>query len=113
MGAIMVMDPDVTQAWAAKQGGDLKGKSLAELCKEPKLKEAVLAECQELAKKNKFQGFEFVKAIHLEPEQWVPGGPLLTPTFKLKRKDAQDKYQKEIDEMYAALEKSAPPQSKL
>ncbi len=49
------------------------------------------------------QGFEAVKAIHLEPEQFTVEAELMTPTFKLKRPQLQKKYQAVIDGLYAAL----------
>ena len=41
------------------------------------------------------QGFEMVKAVHLEPKPWTPED-ILTSTFKLKRADAKKWYQKEV-----------------
>ena len=49
------------------------------------------------------QGFEAVKAIHLEPQQFTVEDELMTPTFKLKRPQLQKKYQAVLDGMYKAL----------
>ena len=49
------------------------------------------------------QGFEAVKAIHLEPQQFTVEDELMTPTFKLKRPQLQKKYQSVLDGMYKAL----------
>ena len=38
----------------------------------------------------KLAGYELVKAVHIEPQQWTPED-VLTPTFKLKRKPCQEK----------------------
>ena len=38
----------------------------------------------------KLAGYELVKAVHIEPQQWTPDD-VLTPTFKLKRKPCQEK----------------------
>merc|ERR1712046_523529 len=95
---IAVLDPDVANDWARKNGKE--GQSIAELSRDVRLNKAVLDSFHELSKKNKFAGFEFVKAVYLEPEQWIPGGAILTPTFKLQSNKAQEIYQKEIDRMY-------------
>jgi long-chain acyl-CoA synthetase len=55
-----------------------------------------------MADEARLQGFERVKAIHLEPNPWTPDD-LLTPSFKLKRADAKKKYISNIDTMYTAI----------
>jgi len=97
--AICVLDPDFIPRWAKDNKVD---GSLEELAKNPKLNDAVMADLKRLHGENKLNGFELVKAVHLEPVQWTPED-ILTPTFKLKRKPAQEKYQADIDAMYAAL----------
>ena len=94
--AVIVPNPDFVKEWATKQGMKM---DLAALCAKPELKRAILAELQARSKHAKLNGFEVVKNIHLEPEAWT-GDNLLTPTFKLKRKDAEIKYKAEIDRMY-------------
>lgn len=101
--AIIVPNPDTVKEWAVKHNvkSDLKS-----LCKNTELKRAILAEIQSKSKQAKLNGFEIVKNIHLEPEMWT-GEDLLTPTFKLKRKEAETRYKQDIDRMYD--EDSAAP----
>ena len=47
------------------------------------------------------QGFEQVRAVHLDAEQFSVEGDLMTPTFKLKRPQLQKHYQGAIDAMYS------------
>ncbi len=49
------------------------------------------------------QGFEIVKAVHLDPVQFSVEQDLLTPTFKLKRPQLQKHYQSTIDAMYTKV----------
>lgn len=49
------------------------------------------------------QGFEAVKGVHLEPEQFTVEDELMTPTFKLKRPQLQKRYQRVLDDLYKAL----------
>ena len=49
------------------------------------------------------QGFELVKALHIELEPFSVDNDLMTPTFKLKRPQLQKRYQAQVDAMYAAL----------
>lgn len=97
---IVVIDPDAAVAWAKEHGVP---KGLPELCRDETFKRVVLADLQALGATSKLAGFEIVQAVHLEPTQWSPG-EVLTPTFKLRRKGARDRYGPQIDSMYAALE---------
>lgn len=66
--------------------------------------------CEELnkeGKKGNLRGFERVKAVHLDVEQWSVDNGLMTPSFKLKRNQLQKHYQKDIDCMYAEAKKSS------
>jgi hypothetical protein len=46
--------------------------------------------------------FEIPAAVKLCAEVWSPDMGLVTAAFKLKRKDIQDRYQHEINRMYAS-----------
>lgn len=46
------------------------------------------------------QGFEQVRAIHLDKDQFAVEKDLLTPTFKLKRPQLLKHYQAHVDAMY-------------
>ncbi len=49
------------------------------------------------------QGFEMIKSLYLDPEQFSIENGLMTPTFKLKRPPLQSKYQPQIDAMYKKI----------
>ncbi|KNE68483.1 hypothetical protein AMAG_19729 [Allomyces macrogynus ATCC 38327] len=76
---------------------------IPKLCKDPKVVDAVLHELTVIGKEKKLRGFEFVKAIHLEPNVWTVESGFLTPSFKLKRQPAAEHYRAIIDGMYAKL----------
>jgi long-subunit acyl-CoA synthetase (AMP-forming) len=54
------------------------------------------------------KGFEIIKNIYLEPEQWTIENGYLTPSMKLKRPAIKKKYQQIIEKLYkeAPLEES-------
>mmetsp|Transcript_16150 Transcript_16150/g.34928 ORF Transcript_16150/g.34928 Transcript_16150/m.34928 type:complete len:681 (+) Transcript_16150:140-2182(+) len=103
--SVVVVDPDSVAAWAKKAGkkGDVK-----ELCQDEDLKQTVLKDLKAIAAKEKLQGFEIVKDVHLEPDVWQPGGDILTPTFKLQRNKAQKKYEDVIHKLYDKLSTPKP-----
>lgn len=49
------------------------------------------------------QGFEVVKAVHLEAQQFSVEEDTMTPSFKLKRVPLQRKYQAVINALYAEV----------
>lgn len=55
-----------------------------------------------LANAGKLQKYEVPAAITLCKEVWSPDMGLVTAAFKLKRKDIQDRYQHDINRMYAS-----------
>lgn len=80
----------------------ITGKSIEELCSMPQIEKAVLQELVEQAQKCKLQRFEIPGAVKLCSEQWSPDMGLVTAAFKLKRKAVQERYQHEINRMYAS-----------
>lgn len=98
--SVVVVDPDAVAAWAKqnRKGGDIQT-----LCKGEDLKRAVLQEIRTIAAKEKLQGFEIVKNVHLESDVWQPGGEVLTPTFKLQRSKAEKKYADILAKLYDEL----------
>ncbi|KAJ4950151.1 hypothetical protein NE237_026983 [Protea cynaroides] len=72
------------------------------LCENPKAKEFILGELTKIGKENKLKGFEFVKAVHLDPVLFDLERDLITPTYKKKRPQLLKYYQSAIDNMYKA-----------
>lgn len=81
--------------------------SFSEICKSDKLKAVIMAEIKKIGKANGLHGFEIPKSIHLSEQPFTVEDGLLTPTFKLKRQQARDKFEKEIERMYAEMPKPA------
>ncbi|KAH7862682.1 hypothetical protein Vadar_008074 [Vaccinium darrowii] len=99
---VAVVNPNkqALERWAEEKGvsGDFNS-----LCENPKAKEYILGELSRIGKEKKLKGFEFIKAVHLDPEPFDMDRDLLTPTFKKKRPQLQKYYQHLIDNMYKSL----------
>ncbi|KAF5269140.1 hypothetical protein FQR65_LT02440 [Abscondita terminalis] len=98
--ALVVPNQTQLNELAAKHG--IANKSFDELCALPEMEKAVLKELLEHGKKCKLEKFEIPAAVKLCTEVWSPDMGLVTAAFKLKRKDIQERYQHEINRMYAS-----------
>ncbi|CAO2819208.1 unnamed protein product [Amaranthus hypochondriacus] len=85
------------ERWA--QANEIDGDFDA-LCNNPKAKEYVLGELSKIGKEKKLKGFEFIKAIHLDPVPFDIERDLLTPTYKKKRPQMLQYYKTVIADMY-------------
>ncbi|GKV40045.1 hypothetical protein SLEP1_g47725 [Rubroshorea leprosula] len=103
---VAVVNPNkqALELWAAENGIDGDFDSI---CQNPKAKEFVLGELTKTGKEKKLKGFEFVKAVHLEPVPFDMERDLLTPTYKKKRPQLLKYYQNVIDNMYKSGGKSS------
>jgi long-subunit acyl-CoA synthetase (AMP-forming) len=95
--ALIVLDPEYAPAWAAKQG--IEAADIAALAEDERVIAAVDEAVQ--AANAKMSRVEQIKKFKLLPEEWLPGGDELTPTMKLKRRPIADKYESEIEALYA------------
>ena len=95
--ALLVLDPDISAAAAAKLG--LEDASVAAVAADERIV-AQIAEAVEAANA-KLSRVEQIKRYELLTEEWAPGGEELTPTMKLKRKPISAKYEEVIERLYA------------
>ena len=60
-----------------------------------------------VARERRLNGYEHIKAVHLDPVPFTLENDLLTPTFKLKRHQARIHYAAVLDGLYRELDESA------
>jgi long-subunit acyl-CoA synthetase (AMP-forming) len=95
--ALITLDPDVAPGFAQQHGiSDTSFESLAQ-------DQVVIDEVQAGIERanEKLARVEQIKRFKILPTDWEPGGDELTPTMKLKRKPIHEKYETEIEELYA------------
>ncbi|KIY43630.1 acetyl-CoA synthetase-like protein [Fistulina hepatica ATCC 64428] len=83
--------------------------ALAEACFNEGVIQGVFDALSREAKRNGLKGFECVKRIHLTMDPFTVEDNTLTPTLKLRRRDAHNKFKTEIERMYQLGESSTPP----
>jgi long-chain acyl-CoA synthetase len=94
--AVVTLDADNTSAYAKEKNIQFSG--INDLIRNQEIQKLIEAEVEENNKE--FASFESIKKVTVVPEFTIENG-LLTPTLKVKRNVAMERYQKEIDRMYA------------
>ncbi|KAF3454475.1 hypothetical protein FNV43_RR04922 [Rhamnella rubrinervis] len=101
--AVIAVDPDALKEWASSVG--IKHKDVGQLCNDPR------AKLQFWLKWMILGGMR--RAVTLVAEPFTVENNLLTPTFKIKRPQAKEKFAKAIADMYAKLSISDPTTQKI
>ncbi|HVY44742.1 MAG TPA: long-chain fatty acid--CoA ligase [Minicystis sp.] len=98
--ALVVPDLEALKKWAAEQG--ITG-SDDELLENPRVREFMQKEVDRVSQE--FKGFERIKRITLVKEDFTTQNGLLTPSLKLKRRVAWQKFGPQIEALYAEAPK--------
>ncbi|KAG0258654.1 hypothetical protein DFQ27_004530 [Actinomortierella ambigua] len=75
-------------------------KAFREACNHPKVRKAVLQIITNAGKAAQLKGFEFPKAVMIEPTPFSVENGRLTPTFKIKRHPVVKEYREQLTAMY-------------
>ena len=96
---MIVPEKDYVMNWS-KKIVELADMSFEEICQSQELRDAIAADLARLHKENGLRGFERIQKFTIDSEGWSVDNGLLTPTFKLIRKQIQNHYSDKIKEMY-------------
>jgi long-chain acyl-CoA synthetase len=96
--ALIVLDPDACQPFAAAHG--LDDPSLEAMSCAPAVLEEVAGAVERA--NSHLSRVEQIKRFKVLPNDWDPAGDELTPTMKLKRKPIAEKYAAEIEALYGS-----------
>ena len=95
--ALIVPEYAALRAWA--ESGGIACSTNEELCAHPRAQDHVMAEIEQLC--SGMAQYEQIKKIVLLAEEFSIAGGELTPTMKVRRSQVDEKYAKQIDELYA------------
>jgi long-chain acyl-CoA synthetase len=71
-----------------------------EALNEDEFKSAILKDMNELAKDSHLTSLEKIHHIYLAKDPFTVENDLMTPTFKIKRNIAKERFKREIDQLY-------------
>jgi long-chain acyl-CoA synthetase len=103
--ALVIVSPNVAllQAWAVEN--HVAFASPQELIAHPKVQALYESITEEVNKK--LARFEQLKRVLLVPDEFTPDNGALTPTMKLRRRVIEERYRRQIDEIYSEAEAKA------
>ena len=102
--AFVIISPNfaLLEEWASHN--DVAFSSRSELVANPKV-QALYDRIVEEVNQN-LARFEKLKRVLLVPDEFTPDNGVLTPTMKLRRRVIEERYRRQIDELYAQTEAS-------
>ena len=110
--AIAAPNGDTVLPFAASLGVDVKENGLVKASADPRVVEEVRKELNAYGKRMGLKGFEMIRSLYLDGDTDAMGqiftvkNGLMTPTFKLKRKDCYEKYKDTIKTLYDTIHKN-------
>ena len=87
---MVVPEASIAKKWATEQGMNVE--EMAKVYEDQKFHKVVLDDFATLGKANKFSGLEKIKSIYVSEEPFTIENEILTPTMKIKRNIAKNKY---------------------
>jgi len=105
LSAILTLDPDAVHHQAAILGSPAEDAEEAAKC--PVFRKFLEFEVEKV--NEKLASFESIKRFIVLPEPFSIEGGELTPTMKLKRRVVNEKYARQIEELYATSNPDSPP----
>jgi len=104
--AFVIISPNFTLLEELARANNITFSSRTELVADPKI-QALYEGFVEDVNQN-LARFEKLKRVLLLPDEFTADNGSLTPTLKLRRRIIEDRYRKQIDEVYAQAEAASP-----
>lgn len=91
--ALVVVDEPAVRTWAAE-----RRITIDDVTRDPRVQQLIVDELERLS--TSFRNFEVPRRVRLIREDFTTDNGLLTPTLKLKRRNAESRYGVALDELY-------------
>lgn len=100
---VAIVVPDKNGVAAFRNQKSLSDDEYRQACQSPELNKEIISQLEQIAKERNLPGYEKIRAVAIETEEWTSANSMVTPTFKLKRKNLAEKYKVTIDQLYQTL----------
>lgn len=101
VGALVVPNFEAVRRWADNEGFELPEDPSA-VCEDTRVQERLQAEVERV--NENLEQVEKIKRFRAVPEEFTEENGLLTPTMKKKRRNILERYQSEVESIYADAE---------
>lgn len=98
VGALIVPNDEGIESWAEDEGYDLPADPAAR-CDDDRVRQRIQAEVDAVNKN--FEAHETIKRFELIPVEFTEENDLLTPTMKKKRRRIVDRFEEQVEAIYA------------
>jgi len=108
--AVVVVDEDAyISSLQAAMGGISLDQALRDARTRQLVIDAVLNQLNEVGRAANLKGYELIKAVHLEASPWTVDEalPILTPTLKLQRNKAKERYKAVLEDLFKQTKTAA------
>ncbi|KAL7121545.1 hypothetical protein ACP275_02G188500 [Erythranthe tilingii] len=96
---VSVINPNIESLHRWAEANQISG-DIGTICEDQRARKYILGELTKIGKEKKLKGFEFIKAVHLDPTPFDMERDLITPTYKKKRNRFYKYYQSAVEDMY-------------
>ena len=100
---VAVVIPKMEEVAAFLKKDRISQEEYENACNSKELRDFVKEELDKIATEKNLPGYERIRAVTCDSVEWTIANNMLTPTFKLRRKNLTDKYEKVIDDMYESI----------
>lgn len=100
---VAVVIPKIEEVAAFLKKEKISKDEYIQACNSKELRDFVKEELDKVAAEKSLPGYERIRAVAIDSVEWTIDNNMLTPTFKLRRKNLTDKYEKIIEDMYDSI----------
>ena len=100
---VAIVVPKISEVAVFLKKDRISNEEYENACKSKDFCDYVKEQLEKIAVEHNLPGYERIRAVACDSTEWTIANNMLTPTFKLRRKNLTDKYEKIIEDMYDSI----------